>query len=358
MRSPTGAHPVRRVRLPSELLESRPEILAPLAGLEDIGDDVPGISRRRCGRGFCYVAPDGATIRPPERQRLVDLAVPPAWEEVWFCSTPQGYLQAAGRDDAGRKQYRYHDAYSALRSAQKFERLRHFPRALVRLRRFIAAGLDEPAGSRERAVAAVLRLLDVGLVRIGNDESAAEGSYGATTLRAEHVDASDSVPVLSFPAKSGIEQEVQVDDDDLAELLSRAGELKRGPVFRHEEDGVIQAVTPEDVNDAIAGCIGPGFSAKDFRTWGGSRAALEARVAGASEVEAVDAAADELGNTRAVARSSYVHPRVLAATDDEIQAAWSGSRSSVTRSRGDSALTKLLASGGAGFPPGGEAADS
>lgn len=339
---------VRRVRVPRALTESRPSALAPLADLEDIGDDAPGIRRVRCGRGFRYVAADGATVRPPERDRLAALAVPPAWDDVWFCSSPRGYVQASGRDAAGRKQYRYHDRYIALRSSQKFERLRHFPRALVRLRRWTLAGLDEPPDTRRHAVAGVLRLLDVGLVRVGNPQSAATDHHGGTTLGPEHILASDSSPVLAYTGKGGVDREITVDDEDLAELLSGVGR-RGGPLFSYAEGGERRAVVPEDVNAAIADCVGSAFTAKDFRTWGGSRAAFEARVEGAAEAEALDAAADALGNTRAVARSSYVHPGVLRADESAIREAWNRSRASAWRSRGDSGLEKVLAAAPPGF---------
>jgi len=317
-----------------------------MIGLDPLGEAEPGTTRLVCGKGFRYVNSKGETVKPPERDRLVNLVVPPAWTDVWLCESEQGYLQATGRDDADRKQYRYHELYRNIRDLQKFARLRYFPKALVSLRELIDNDLQKKsAGTKQYAVAAVLHLIDVGLVRVGNEASAADGHYGATTLSQDHVEVSEDegYVMLSYTAKSGKEREVLIEDDQLVEVLGSLRDKESEDLFWYDDDsGIKQTLTSMELNTAIANTVGPSFTAKDFRTWGGSRAALEARVAGASEIEAADAAAEVLGNTRAVARSSYVHPAILDTSKADLGDLWRRSRSSSRMLRGDSALAKLL----------------
>lgn len=334
------------VRVPSELCVRDPEVLAPAAGLRVVFDEDPGVARKRWGRGFRYLGPDGKPVAKPERERLERLAVPPAWENVWMCPTSDGYLQATGRDDAERKQYRYHDAYRAFRDRQKFDRMRYFPKALRRIRIAVEEGLAGEVGTKDYAVAGALRLIDVGLVRTGNEESAQSDRRGATTLSADHVDLSDDEPYIriEYTAKSGKTRSIVVEDDLLATVLAELADADQERLFWFEQDGESVRVTASHVNAAIAEIAGPAFSAKDFRTWGGSREALIYRASGGGVIEAVDAAAEVLGNTRAVARSSYVHPLVLQAEDSEIEESWRRSRNSARGSRGDNALARLLRS--------------
>lgn len=347
------------VRVPRELCLSDPADLAPRAGLEMVTDSDPGYTRRRCGKGFSYLDAERRRVATPERDRLVALAVPPAWSDVWFCPSAQGYLQATGRDDACRKQYRYHEDFRALRDQQKFDRMTHFPRALRILRSAVASELESPAGTKTHAVAAALRLLDAGLVRVGNEQSAEDGHYGATTLHRDHLDTvrgedTDGYVTLQYVAKGGAERTVVLEDDVLSEVLVGLAEGDEDRLFWFQcaDTGETRQVTAADVNTTIVELVGPAFSAKDFRTWGGSRRALEARVQGADEVEAVDAAAEALGNTRAVARASYVHPTVLTAEPRQLDDVWRRSRDSTALTRGDSALAKLLGSSASLVPRG------
>jgi len=336
---------VGKVRVPKALRERDPLLLAPLIGLIAVDDVEPGVRRVRCGRGFRFVDPSGLTVRPPERQRLVNLAVPPAWDDVWLCPLPLGHLQATGRDAADRKQYRYHDAYRRLRDQQKFDRLRYFPRALRQLRPTIDDWVSGQPGSTGVAVGAALRLIDVGLVRIGNEASAANDHHGATTLAAEHADfePDEGYVELQYTAKGGKQRSVVIEDDQLVDVLQTLVDPDAERLLWYEDpEGQQVRVRPEAINRAIAETVGPAFSAKDFRTWGGSRIALEARAGGATDLEAVDAAAEALGNTRAVARSAYVHPAVTGADASDVARYWRVSRSSRWLSRGDSALQKLL----------------
>ena len=335
------------VRVPSELSIRDPRFVAPLAGLRFLSPAPPGWGRRRRGRGFSFVDEDGNTVRGTERDRLVALAVPPAWDDVWFAPVADGYLQATGVDTAGRKQYRYHDDYRALCESRKFDRIRYFGRALPGLRTFIAESLEAPPQSKELAVGAVLGLIDTALLRVGNEQSSEAGHYGATTLAADHLDSEgadgDGHVTMSYVSKGGKPRTVVIEDEQLSDILENFAEANDERLFTYDDpEGEPREVTATDVNAAIAHVAGPSFSAKDFRTWGGSRQALEARVEGLGRIDSVDVAAEALGNTRAVARSSYVHPAVLDAGATAIEAVWRRSRRSATMSRGDRALTKLL----------------
>jgi len=325
------------VRVPLELRVRDPEVLAPRAGLGYIPDSENGIRRVRSGTGFRYINVDGSPVSGPKQHRLDALAVPPAWQDVWLCPTERGFLQATGRDDAGRKQYRYHDDYRRLRDQQKFDRLRYFPRALPQIRSATDEWLGGVAGDREYAVAAAVRMIDVGLMRVGNADSAANGHHGATTLHSDHLDfdADDEYAELNYVAKSGKVRSVVVEDDRLLDVLLDLAAPDTDRLFWFtDDDGSECQVSSAVINRTIAELVGPAFTAKDFRTWGGSSAA--------PILEAVDLAAAALGNTRAVARSSYVHPAVLDAGDETIARIWKCSRSSTRLTRADSALAKLL----------------
>ena len=331
------------VRVPRELSNRDPEIVAPLAGLRYLPPGLPGWSRRRQGSGFSFWDERGNRLSGLDRGRLVALAVPPAWEDVWLAPVADGHLQATGFDEAGRKQYRYHPDYRSMREARKFARMRYFGRALPALRDEIAEALAAPPHSLRLAIGAVLGTIDAGLLRVGNEQSSAEGHFGATTLHVDHVE-DDGHITLTYSAKAGKERTVVIDDEDLSDVLADLADRQDGRLFEYLDDaGRRRPVTAVDVNAVIARVAGPAFSAKDFRTWGGSRQALVGRVEGLSAPASVDAAADALGNTRAVARSSYVHPTVLEAPADEIATAWASSRRTDRMARADRALVKLLA---------------
>lgn len=340
------------IRVPSELTERDSSVLAPLAGLEYVPDSRPGLVRRRCGRGFTYLD-DGDAVRADTRDRIERLAIPPAWTDVWISPNERGYLQASGLDDADRKQYLYHPEFRAFCERRKFERLTYFGRALASIRRAAHEGLSAPIGSRTLAVAATISLIDEHLLRVGNDDSAADGHHGATTLLTEHVinaDAGEQAVGLDYVGKGGQERRVIVDDDDLADVIVTMADAAHDRVFWFVDDTVDEPsderrrVAATDVNQFIVDHAGPAFTAKDFRTWGGSAIALERRACGDRLLDAIDGAAVALGNTRTVARSSYVHPAVVDADDDLIDDIWTRSRSSRWRRRCDSALAKLLTS--------------
>lgn len=332
------------VRVPKELSIRDPAFVAPLAGLRFMPPEPPGWGRRRRGNGFRFVDAEGDPVQGAERQRLVDLAVPPAWDDVWFAPVPDGYLQATGFDDAGRKQYRYHDDYRAVREARKFERVRYFGRALPGLRSYVAESLEEPPGSLRLAVGAALGIIDAGLLRVGNEQSSDSGRYGATTLAADHVnDDDDGHMTLSYLGKGGKARLVVIEDEHLADVVSSLADADDDRLFTYSDGSQERRpITAADVNAVIAEVAGPSFSAKDFRTWGGSRQALEERVNGQSRTQSVDAAATALGSTRTVAKNSYVHPLVMSASDELVERVWASSRRSQTMARADRALLKLL----------------
>lgn len=342
------------VRVPKELVERDPAVIAPAAGLAYVPDHEPGITRIRRGSGFTYRDAFGTAVSDTVRERIEAIVIPPAWTDVWISPDPDGYLQASGHDDAGRKQYRYHADFRAFCEARKFERLEYFGRAVVHIRKAVDDALQLPVGDRDHAVAAATRLIDECLLRVGNDRSAVNGHYGATTLTVDHV-VGDGYVQLDYLAKSGQERTITIDDDDLADVLTTLAADADDELFWFDDDQAVgeaggdgegtgrRRATATDINRFIIRHAGPAFSAKDFRTWGGSRIALEARASGERLLDAVDDAAAELGNTRAVARSSYIHPVVLDADDDVIDEAWSASRSSRWLDRSESALAKLLA---------------
>ncbi|WP_206537706.1 DNA topoisomerase IB [Ilumatobacter nonamiensis] len=334
------------MRVPPELLESDPAVLAPEAGLVHVGDDEPGIGRRRRGTGFSYHDAFGEPVGDAERERIEALAVPPAWTDVWISPDPSGYLQASGIDDAGRKQYRYHDDFRAYCDDRKFARLSYFARAIVVIRKATQQALAEPVGSRNHAIAAAVALIDRCLLRVGNDGSAANGHYGATTLTVEHV-IDDDVMTLDYRAKSGQERTILIEDEDLVEVLTELAADADDELFWFDDgpNGERRRATASDVNDFIVEHAGSAFTAKDFRTWGASSVVVESRAEGARDLDAIDEAAKQLGNTRAVARSSYIHPAVLEADQDTIDDAWGASRRSKWLDRSESALAKLLADG-------------
>jgi DNA topoisomerase I len=301
---------------------SEPERSARSAGLRYVSDDGPGIMRRRRGRGFQYVRPDGSTITDrDERSRIESLAIPPAWTDVWICPVRTGHIQATGRDARGRKQYRYHPRWREVRDETKYYRLAAFARALPRIRRRVDRDMRRHALSRERVVATVVRLLDVTTIRVGNDEYARENrSYGLTTLRERHVDVNGGRVAFRFRGKGGRVHDVDVDDPRVARVIRRCEELPGQHLFQYvDADGRPAEVTSDDVNEYIREAAGHDFTAKDFRTWTGTvLAAWTLDDLGAARgqakrqlVSAIESVAQELGNTPAVCRACYVHPDVI-----------------------------------------------
>jgi DNA topoisomerase I len=311
-----------------------------------------GIARARRGRGFTYLDADGGRVEDSETlDRIRELAIPPAWEEVWICPDPFGHIQATGIDDAGRKQYLYHEAWQRRAAARKFESVRDFAAALPRLRRAAARGLRREGMPRERALACAVRLLDLGFFRIGGELYAETNeSYGVATILREHVSVSGGEVVFDFPAKSGQRRVQSIRDREVRRAIEAMRRRRSGPddllAFR-DRDGW-HDVRSDDINEYIQERIGEEFSAKDFRTWHGTvLAAVELAAVGAPGSksgaerairEAVKRVAEQLGNTPAVCRRSYIDPKVL-------DCFRSGSTIDLPRSYGDGGLTQRQRSG-------------
>lgn len=329
------------------------------AGLHYVSDATAGITRRRRGQGFSYHRPDGSLIdEPPERARIEALAVPPAWTDVWICPRPDGHIQATGRDDRARKQYRYHPRWREVRDADKYASLRTFGRALPAIREQVESDLRRRSLPEEKVLAAVVHLLDQTLIRIGNDEYAdANESYGLTTLQDDHATISGERLRLEFEAKSGAEFDVVLRDRRLARIVRQCQDLPGEDLFQYVEEGQVIDVTSTHVNDYLGRLTGGSHTAKDFRTWGGTVVAAETLVAlggygTAREAErnvlvAIDAAAERLNNTRTVCRNCYVHPRVPESyRDGSLPDAWRSSRTTPTMRRGERTVLRLLEDGG------------
>ena len=287
------------------------------------GED-PGIRRVRTGSGFRYVAADGSTVAGEDRERIHALVIPPAWTEVWISADPYGHIQAVGTDDAGRRQYLYHPRWRERRDKGKFARALRLAEALPGARRRVTTSLRTEGLERERVLAASFRLLDQGAPRIGSARYLERhGSRGLTTLHRRDASVEASVVTLSFPAKSGQRAYIEVDDAELAAVVSDlvAGR-PRAPLLAYRKGKQRVPLKPEEVNTYIREIAGGRFTAKDFRTLRGTILAAEAlarmgpvdteRQRKRAESLAVKATATALGNTPAVARSSYIDPRVFA----------------------------------------------
>jgi DNA topoisomerase-1 len=313
--------PARRRRTPPA---PDPTESAEAAGLRYVSDASPGIRRRRSGRGFSYVGPDGRTVRDPATlARIRSLAIPPAYTDVWICPASNGHIQATGRDARGRKQYRYHPKWREVRDETKFGRMLAFSDALPRLRKRVDEDLARPGIPREKVLATVVRLLECTAIRVGNDEYArANRSFGLTTLQDRHVEISGTSLRFEFRGKSGKVHRVSLSDRRLARIVARCQAIPGADLFQYlDDDGNRVAIGSGDVNDYLRDITGEEFTAKDFRTWAGTRqaaAALDAagpaigkREAKATILKAIDEVAERLNNTRAVCRKYYVHPAVL-----------------------------------------------
>ncbi|MCL1499659.1 DNA topoisomerase IB [Xanthomonas nasturtii] len=297
------------------------------AGLTYVNDQQPGISRRKAGKSFSYRDADGQRIGDAETlQRIRSLAIPPAYTEVWICAKPNGHLQATGRDARRRKQYRYHADWAQVRGEGKFERVIAFGTALPKLRRRLRRDLVLPGFPREKVLAIVVALLADTLVRVGNAEYARSNrSYGLTTLRNRHMEfLKGGRARLKFRGKSGQDHDIEVDDKQLVKLIRECQQLPGQSLFQYrDDDGQLQPVDSGEVNDYLREAMGEDFTAKDFRTWGGTLAALQRlarlplpersseRALKQVQNDVIREVADALGNTPSVCRKAYIDPRVF-----------------------------------------------
>jgi DNA topoisomerase IB len=341
-------------------------VTAPARGKLSRSDlTAPGIRRRRCGRGFRYLRPDAEPVRDRETLgRIRALVIPPAWEDVWICADPDGHIQAVGTDAAGRRQYRYHDLWRQQQDRRKHDRMLEFGAALPRIRTTVSRHLTGRGLGRARVLAASIRLIDLGFFRPGGQEYAAEnGTFGLATIRRDHVTCARGELTFDYTAKGSQHREQAVADDEVRAVVCS---LKRrhwgGPeLLAYRAGGRAHDVTADDINDYLREISGGDFTAKDFRTWHATVLAAVglavSKPAAASDTarkraitRVVREVADYLGNTPAVARGSYIDPRivVLYENGDTISAALGdlGASSSfgelATRGRAEAAVLKML----------------
>jgi DNA topoisomerase-1 len=325
--------------------------------LRHSSDAEPGYTRKRMGRYWAYFDSGGKRVTDRvEIDRLTAIGLPPAYSDAWFCADPDGHLQATGVDARGRKQYRYHPDYRQKREKAKYEGLLEFGKALSKLRRRVEQDLKRRNLTREAVLAAVVRLLDTEHIRIGNEEYAKENkSYGATTLRTRHLRKTGHGLMMRFTGKHGIVREVTISDTNLKRICKRCQELPGQMLFQYVNgDGDPKPVTSTDVNDYIREASGGDFTAKHFRTWSASVIALEQLLKKAEDARisvktVVEPVAEALGNTPAISRKSYVHPKLLDAVKDDPRDPLAGMERPRARKRlstTEVALLEFLARGG------------
>jgi DNA topoisomerase-1 len=301
-----------------------PAEAASAASLKYVSDESPGIRRKKSGTGFTYVDPRGKPVRDEQTlRRIKSLVIPPAWTEVWICPDADGHLQATGFDARHRKQYRYHPRFREVREQTKYNRMLDFARALPEIRRRVERDLKLPGLAREKVLAAVVKLLETTLIRVGNDEYAkSNNSFGLTTLRDKHAEIKGSKISFEFKGKSGVEHEIDLTDPRLAKIVKECQDLPGQELLQYVDDaGNVRDIGSSDVNQYIREIAGQEFTAKDFRTWAGTvlaAMALQELKAFDSQaqakkniVQAVESVAAKLGNTKAVCRKCYIHPAVL-----------------------------------------------
>ncbi len=291
------------------------------ARLSYVTDTGPGFSRIRRGKTFVYVDPRGRPCAAEDVARITALAIPPAWTEVWICPSARGHIQATGRDQRMRKQYRYHARWREVRDTTKYDKLIEFAGVLPKIREAVARSIQQPL-SRETLLASVVHLLERTHIRIGNDEYAKQnGSFGLTTLRDRHVRVDGSVMHFRFRGKSGVKRAIDFEDRRLAAIIRQCQELPGHELFHYtDEQGRVRRICSGDVNGFLREVAGKPLTAKEFRTWAGTL--LAARTLGAMDhtsaeqakknvVAAVKEVSSHLGNTPAVCRRCYIHPAVL-----------------------------------------------
>lgn len=318
--------------------------------LRHSSDSEPGISRKRMGSYWAYFDSQGNRITDREEiDRLNAVGLPPAYTSGWYCADPQGHLQATGIDARGRKQYRYHNDFRAKRESAKYEGLLEFGKALPRLRRKVEQDLRRRKLSRDTVLAAVVRLLDTQHIRIGNEEYAKQNkSFGATTLRRRHLKRTGQALMMRFSGKHGIVHEVTISDSNLKRICKHCQELPGQMLFQYlNGDGEPKPVTSGDVNQYIKDATGGDFTAKHFRTWSASAIALQQMLKKAEDARitvktVVEPVAEALGNTPAISRRSYVHPKLLEAVKDNPRDPLDGMDRPNSRKRLSSAEVALL----------------
>ena len=294
------------------------------AGLRYVSDEQPGYTRKKKGDDFEYFDTKGKPITDETRLlRIRRLAIPPAYTDVWICPTANGHLQATGRDARGRKQYRYHEKWREARDETKYDKMLIFGAALPKIRKRVEADLSLPGLPKNKVLATIISIMERTFIRVGNEEYArTNNSYGLTTMRNRHAAVKGTKVSFKFRGKSGVNHEVEVADRRLARIVKKAQDLPGQELFAYLcEDGTVQDITSQDVNDYLREITGENFTAKDFRTWAGTVLAAVAlnavdpyetkKQAQANVKNAITAVSKILGNTPAVCRKCYVHPAVL-----------------------------------------------
>ncbi|HEX8322500.1 MAG TPA: hypothetical protein VF595_01185 [Tepidisphaeraceae bacterium] len=295
------------------------------AGLHYVNDRTPGITRGKRGKSFVYKNPDGRFVKDEATlARIKAMVIPPAWEDVWICASPDGHLQCTGRDAKGRKQARYHADFRKTRDEAKYDRVLAFAAALPKLRRTVKKHLALPGLPREKVLATIVSLLEKTLIRIGNDEYARKNnSFGLTTIRNRHAKINGKTIRFSFKGKSGVPHDIELDSPKLAGIIRKCQELPEQELFEYvdDTDGTRHDIKSNDVNAYLNEIMGGHFTAKDFRTWAGTVLAAQAlrefekfdsaAQAKKNVVAAIEHVAGRLGNTKAVCRKCYVHPIIL-----------------------------------------------
>jgi DNA topoisomerase I len=327
------------------LPQTNPEVSARIAGLRYVTDQMPGIRRIGTGKTFRYIGPNSRVVRNAETLgRIRALAIPPAWTDVWICPLEEGHLQAVGRDARKRKQYRYHPRWREVRDSTKFDRMALFGKVLPGIRARVKRDLRRRGLPKEKVLATIVRLLETTLIRVGNEEYMKHNqSFGLTTLRNHHVDVTRAKVNFYFRGKSGKRHAISIEDPHLAKIVKRLRDLPGYELFQYvDEEGETRSIGSTDVNAYLREITGEDFTAKDFRTWAATMLAVEAlskceaftsqRQAKRNVVKAVEVVAEKMGNTVAVCKKCYIHPRIL-------EAYMAGSP---TPGRGESALVRFL----------------
>ncbi|MEO5803591.1 MAG: DNA topoisomerase IB [Verrucomicrobiota bacterium] len=315
---------VRRKHAAPVPIVTDPKKSAQAVGLRYVLDEMPGLRRQKVGKGFRFVDSNGKVISDRARLgRIKSLAIPPAWTDVWICPNEKGHLQATGRDDRGRKQHRYHRRWRETRDETKFNRMIVFAKALPKIRQRVHKDLKFPGLSRKKVLATIVRLLEMSLIRVGNEEYARNNhSFGLTTMQDKHVKVNGSTVHFQFRGKSGKHHTIDVKNKRLAKIVKRCQEIPGQDLFQYiDEDGKRQDVKSEDVNEYLRETSGEDFTAKDFRTWAGTvLAAIALREfekfdtqtqAKKNLVTAIESVAQKLGNTPAICKKCYVHPAIF-----------------------------------------------
>jgi DNA topoisomerase-1 len=299
---------------------------AKAAGLRYVTDEEPGLRRESHGREFRFLDARGRVVKDEEQlRRIRKLAIPPAWTDVWICADPNGHLQATGRDDRGRKQHRYHARWRETRDENKFNRMIEFARALPKIRQRTARDLGKKGLTREKVLATVARILETGLIRVGNEEYVKQNhSFGLTTMRDRHVKVRGGAIHFEFKGKSGKQHRVELEDPRLAKIVKGCQDIPGQELFQYfGDDGQRHKITSTDVNEYLREISGADFTAKDFRTWAGTvLAAIVLREFEKCDTQtqakknlkaAIERVAQRLGNTPTICRKCYIHPFVMEA---------------------------------------------